>query len=96
MADELRALFATAIEQAYPGCGVVPTVAASNPKFADYQCNNAMALHGRMKGKVTGRPRLLSANGGASACMPVPDGAGLGMQGQADSEGMRGATWRRP
>ena len=25
-----------------------------NPKFGDYQCNNAMALHGRMKGQVGG------------------------------------------
>ena len=26
----------------------------NNPKFGDYQCNNAMALHGKMKGKVRG------------------------------------------
>jgi arginyl-tRNA synthetase len=50
--DELTRLFATAISEAFPFVDVAPEVAiCNNPKFGDYQCNNAMALFGRMKGK---------------------------------------------
>jgi Arginyl tRNA synthetase N terminal domain len=49
---ELVDLFRTAIDTAFPDAGEVPIVApTNNPKFGDYQCNNAMPLHGRLKGK---------------------------------------------
>jgi arginyl-tRNA synthetase len=51
---ELRALFGAALQAAYPGTTEEPlVVATANAKFGDYQCNNAMGLFGRMKGKVT-------------------------------------------
>lgn len=50
--EELVTLFNTAIQTAFPDAGVEAAVAQCNqPKFGDYQCNNAMALFGRMKGK---------------------------------------------
>jgi Arginyl tRNA synthetase N terminal domain len=53
LAVELRTLFSAALEQAYPGIGIQPIIAQTgNPKFGDYQCNNAMALFGKLKGQV--------------------------------------------
>jgi Arginyl tRNA synthetase N terminal domain len=53
LAAELRTLFSAALEQAYPGIGIQPIIAQTgNPKFGDYQCNNAMALFGKLKGQV--------------------------------------------
>eukprot|EP00192_Tetraselmis_astigmatica_P021566 CAMPEP_0117666170 /NCGR_PEP_ID=MMETSP0804-20121206/10222_1 /TAXON_ID=1074897 /ORGANISM="Tetraselmis astigmatica, Strain CCMP880" /LENGTH=297 /DNA_ID=CAMNT_0005473675 /DNA_START=236 /DNA_END=1130 /DNA_ORIENTATION=+ len=50
--DELASLFDAAIKQAFPDMDVPAAVAqCNNPKNGDYQCNNAMALFGRMKGK---------------------------------------------
>lgn len=56
--SELQALFKTAIQTAYPSMTEeLPLVAAcGNTKNGDYQCNNAMALFGRLKGKE-GAPR---------------------------------------
>lgn len=56
--SELQALFKTAIQTAYPSMADdLPLVAAcGNTKNGDYQCNNAMALFGRLKGKE-GAPR---------------------------------------
>ena len=50
---ELTDAFKQALETAYPSAGIEPIVAQTNePKFGDYQCNNAMALFGQLKGKV--------------------------------------------
>jgi len=61
---ELRSLFATALETAFPelvsgdsslpGGALNPAVSATTKKdarFGDYQCNNAMGVFGRLKGK---------------------------------------------
>ena len=54
--SDLAATFRTALHSAFPTVPVEPVVAATNqPKFGDYQCNNAMQLFGRMKGKVRSR-----------------------------------------
>ena len=50
---ELTEVFRQALESAYPSANIEPVVAQTNePKFGDYQCNNAMALFGQLKGKV--------------------------------------------
>ena len=50
---ELTDVFKKALEKAYPSANIEPIVAQTNePKFGDYQCNNAMALFGQLKGKV--------------------------------------------
>ena len=50
---ELADAFRQALEKAYPSANSDPLVAQTNePKFGDYQCNNAMALFGQLKGKV--------------------------------------------
>lgn len=50
---ELTEVFRQALESAYPSANIEPAVAQTNePKFGDYQCNNAMALFGQLKGKV--------------------------------------------
>ena len=50
---ELTEVFRQALETAYPSTNIEPIVAQTNePKFGDYQCNNAMALFGQLKGKV--------------------------------------------
>ena len=50
---DLAATFRTALNSAFPNVPMEPQVAATNnPRFGDYQCNNAMQLFGRMKGKV--------------------------------------------
>lgn len=56
MRQQLAAAFQTAIDAAFPAMAGEPAivVACNQPKFGDYQCNNAMALHGKMKGKVSG------------------------------------------
>ena len=63
---ELRSLFAAALESAFPelassdgsssapGGALCPAVSATtkkDAKFGDYQCNNAMGVFGRLKGK---------------------------------------------
>lgn len=49
---ELTDVFKKALEKAYPSAHIMPIVAQTNePKFGDYQCNNAMALFGQLKGK---------------------------------------------
>ncbi|KAL3157657.1 hypothetical protein ABBQ32_012100 [Trebouxia sp. C0010 RCD-2024] len=49
---ELTEVFRQALETAYPSANIEPVVAQTNePKFGDYQCNNAMALFGQLKGK---------------------------------------------
>lgn len=48
----LAALFESAIATAFPGTSTSVSVAQCNqPKFGDYQCNNAMALFGQLKGQ---------------------------------------------
>lgn len=50
---ELAALFQTALQKAFPDAdAVAEVVATKEAKFGNYQCNNAMALFGRLKGKV--------------------------------------------
>jgi arginyl-tRNA synthetase len=63
--DELASVFAKAIQNAFPALGteVDALVAACNqPKHGDYQCNNAMALFGRLKGTENGpkNPRAVA------------------------------------
>ena len=49
----MTAAFRTALQAAFPAVDVEPVVTATNnPKFGDYQCNNAMQLFGRLKGKA--------------------------------------------
>lgn len=48
---ELRRLFSGAISKAFPDASAeVALVPCANPKFGDYQCNNAMAIFGKLKG----------------------------------------------
>lgn len=50
---ELTEVFRQALDKAYPQANIEPVVAQTNePKFGDYQCNNAMALFGKLKGQV--------------------------------------------
>ena len=50
---DLTAAFRAALQTAYPTVHVEPVVSATNnPKYGDYQCNNAMQLFGRLKGKA--------------------------------------------
>jgi arginyl-tRNA synthetase len=57
--DELSHVFEIAIQAAFPSLGSdfkVLVAACNNPANGDYQCNNAMALFGRLKG-VEGAPK---------------------------------------
>lgn len=48
---ELTDLFKQALTTAYPASEEEPIIApCNNPKFGDYQCNNAMSLFGKLKG----------------------------------------------
>jgi hypothetical protein len=50
--SQLYKLFAQALEKAYPDVNEEPAIApCAQAKFGDYQCNNAMALFGKLKGK---------------------------------------------
>jgi len=52
MRGELAQLFQQALDAAYPEAGEKAIVEqCGNPQFGDYQCNNAMAMFGKMKGK---------------------------------------------
>ncbi len=54
---ELIELFKVALSNAYPDAGEYPIMApCGQVKFGDYQCNNAMALHGKLKG-TEGAPK---------------------------------------
>ncbi|GAB4821599.1 hypothetical protein N2152v2_008645 [Parachlorella kessleri] len=50
---ELSSLFTAAIAAALPAAAGTPAAVApcNNPQFGDYQCNNAMALFGKVKGQ---------------------------------------------
>lgn len=55
--QELTRLFTAAVAAAFPAAAEPGALAVcNNPKHGDYQCNNAMALFGRMKG-VEGAPK---------------------------------------
>mmetsp|Transcript_8514 Transcript_8514/g.25264 ORF Transcript_8514/g.25264 Transcript_8514/m.25264 type:complete len:589 (-) Transcript_8514:15-1781(-) len=45
MVAEVKALFAQALRAAFPSVQQEPIVVKGNPKFCDYQCNNAMGLY---------------------------------------------------
>ncbi|KAI3424703.1 hypothetical protein D9Q98_008093 [Chlorella vulgaris] len=51
--QRLAAAFQQSLDAAFPSMAGEPAIVVpcGNPKFGDYQCNNAMALHGKMKGK---------------------------------------------
>lgn len=53
---ELASLFTASIAAALPAAEGQSAIIApcNNPAHGDYQCNNAMALFGRLKGKVGG------------------------------------------
>lgn len=55
---ELASMFTASIAAALPmAAGEAAAVAVcGNPQFGDYQCNNAMALFGKLKGKVSSCP----------------------------------------
>ncbi|WIA09204.1 hypothetical protein OEZ86_011787 [Tetradesmus obliquus] len=49
---ELSGLFKSALSTAFPAAEEAPIIAScNNPQFGDYQCNNAMGLFGKLKGK---------------------------------------------
>ena len=49
---ELQGLFKSALSTAFPAVDEQPLVAAcNNTTHGDYQCNNAMSLFGKLKGK---------------------------------------------
>ena len=57
--QEVTNIFNDAIEKAFPSIAAdTPAVvtACNQPKFGDYQCNNAMALFGKLKG-MEGAPK---------------------------------------
>ncbi|CAK1555598.1 unnamed protein product [Leptosia nina] len=64
--DELKNIFAIAIELAYPDLDdppVVITLSGNNPKFGDYQCNSAMPISQLLKAKnVKTNPREVANN----------------------------------
>ena len=50
---ELEQVLTEALQTAFPGLEERALLApCRDPKFGDYQCNNAMALFAKMKGKV--------------------------------------------
>lgn len=53
IAKQVRAIFAEALQVAFPTIQQEVQVAKGNPKFGDYQCNNAMGLY-RDHGKSLG------------------------------------------
>lgn len=59
--DVVKALCGEALQIAFPGVEVPVIVTQStNAKFGDYQCNNAMSLFAKLKGKVC--PSMYSCN----------------------------------
>jgi arginyl-tRNA synthetase len=49
---ELSGLFKSALSTAFPAADEQPIIqSCNNPQFGDYQCNNAMGLFGKLKGK---------------------------------------------
>jgi arginyl-tRNA synthetase len=54
--QRLSAAFQASLDGAFPAAAGEPAIvmACNNPKFGDYQCNNAMALFGKLKGQVGG------------------------------------------
>ena len=53
---ELTAAFQLALGKAFPTCqaqAIVTPTAERDAKFGDYQCNNAMALFGKLKGQAS-------------------------------------------
>ena len=50
----IKGLFNTAIRKAFPSLQVDAKITPANPKFGDYQCNNAMKIFGEYGDKETG------------------------------------------
>jgi arginyl-tRNA synthetase len=69
---ELGALFQAAIQKAYPGV-VDPVVLmpCGQARFGDYQCNNAMGLFGKLKGKEGAPKAPRDAANGILAALPA-------------------------
>lgn len=56
--SEVAGLVSESLGKAFPGLKEEPLVAATaQPKFGDYQCNNAMSLFGKLKGQE-GAPKV--------------------------------------
>jgi arginyl-tRNA synthetase len=54
ISQELTALFTAGLRTALPAAEEgAQVVRCNNAKFGDYQCNNAMALFGKLKGTVS-------------------------------------------
>jgi hypothetical protein len=69
--QSLTAVFQRSIDAAFPSMAGEPALVlpCNQPKFGDYQCNNAMALHGKMKGQVgEGRHHQLCCQVCAHSC----------------------------
>ncbi|EFN53033.1 hypothetical protein CHLNCDRAFT_26194 [Chlorella variabilis] len=51
--QRLAAAFQQSLDAAFPSMAGEPAIVnpCNNPKFGDYQCNNAMGLHGKLKGQ---------------------------------------------
>lgn len=47
--DILNQIFEEAINSTFPDLPETPIAIANSPKFADYQCNSAMAISGLLK-----------------------------------------------
>ena len=78
--QRLSVAFQQSLDTAYPGLSVTgagagegegPVVAqvvqCGQPKYGDYQCNNAMALFARLKGQVGGCGAVQGGGGGGRA-----------------------------
>lgn len=61
---ELEVVVTAALRQAFPGVEERAMVApCRDAKFGDYQCNNAMALFAKLKGKVQLPASTMNVNG---------------------------------
>ena len=68
---DLTAAFRGALRSAYPAIEVEPVVSATNnAQHGDYQCNNAMQLFGRLKGKAGAHPPTAAAVGHSCCSSP--------------------------
>mmetsp|Transcript_85078 Transcript_85078/g.150441 ORF Transcript_85078/g.150441 Transcript_85078/m.150441 type:complete len:586 (+) Transcript_85078:57-1814(+) len=70
--SQVRELFATAVKAAFPTVQQDVLVVKGNPKFGDYQCNNAMGLF-REHGKVLGYDSPLKVAEAIKNALPAND-----------------------
>jgi len=69
--EEMKTLCTQALQTAFPGVDVpVIVTQATNPKFGDYQCNNAMSLFSKLKGKEGAPKNPRSVGEAIAAAIP--------------------------